>query len=192
MHVLRRPRLTTRPQLTVPTTGVLAWYYMNTRFNLYNYLGSLLVLGGCLLVAVPPMIQDTPSHTPSNTTTTTLPPTTSYFHDTGDQQFSDTPSSPSNAPVWVIVFALSVFPNSICWVIQERLFEKDHSLDPALLLFWSNFYTLIFYVLSAPLTLLKYLGDRGSLSSVMHSEHDAFVCIGGPSERPPGCEEVML
>lgn len=61
--------------------------------------------------------------------------------------------------MWVLVFALSVIPVGVCAVIQEGIFHKDGGrTDPVLLLFWSNAYTLLFYVLALPSGMLPYLG----------------------------------
>ena len=42
-------------QLAFPATGVLAWWMLKNRFTMINIVGSVLVLGGCLMVAVPPV-----------------------------------------------------------------------------------------------------------------------------------------
>lgn len=61
--------------------------------------------------------------------------------------------------IWTIVFALSVIPNGVIAVVQERMFEEAPDLDPILVLFWSNLYTLFGYLLAVPLTMLPYLGN---------------------------------
>lgn len=49
-------------QLALPATGVLAWWFLNERFNVFHLTGSALVLGGCLAVALPPFISSEESH----------------------------------------------------------------------------------------------------------------------------------
>ena len=43
------------PQLAFPATGILAWWMLKQRFTWINLLGSLFVIGGCLMVALPPV-----------------------------------------------------------------------------------------------------------------------------------------
>ena len=42
-------------QIYTLATGVASVVILKTRFTIHNILGSLLVIGGCLLVAVPPV-----------------------------------------------------------------------------------------------------------------------------------------
>lgn len=60
--------------------------------------------------------------------------------------------------IWTVVFALSVVPNGVIAVIQESMFEDAEDLEPILVLFWSNLYTLFGYLIAVPLTMLPYLG----------------------------------
>jgi len=44
-------------QMVLPIAGVLAWWFLKTRFTALNLLGTLIVLGGCLLVVLPPYLE---------------------------------------------------------------------------------------------------------------------------------------
>ena len=50
--------LTFHVKMSLPTTGILAWWLLKKRFTVLNLLGSLLVVGGCLLVALPPFLEE--------------------------------------------------------------------------------------------------------------------------------------
>jgi len=45
-------------QMALPTTGILAWWLLKKRFTALNLVGSFLVVGGCLLVALPPFLEE--------------------------------------------------------------------------------------------------------------------------------------
>ncbi|EGD75958.1 hypothetical protein PTSG_00666 [Salpingoeca rosetta] len=171
-------------QLTLPATGTLAYFMLRERFSLLNLVGSALVLGGCLMVALPPLLKEEDSHS-SNRTTTVAPSIPPAVGVGGD----DTASADGGAEwIWIIVFALSVIPNGVCAVIQESLFRDHSHVDTVLLLFWSNFYTLFGYALALPLTMLPYLGHQTAKGIARH-ERDAFRCLTGSSPLPPGCEQ---
>eukprot|EP00056_Hartaetosiga_gracilis_P005431 m.84568 g.84568 ORF g.84568 m.84568 type:complete len:310 (+) comp12162_c0_seq1:239-1168(+) len=152
-------------QLTLPATGVLAFFMLKERFSLLNLVGSALVLGGCLMVALPPVDYESE-----------LIAVGTEHHNGADW-------------VWIIVFALSVIPNGVCAVLQEHLFLRHKHVNPMLLLFWSNLYTLIGYLLSIPLTMLPYLGNHSG-KELASSQKDAFLCLVGHSPLPTGCKEV--
>jgi len=46
-------------QLSLPITGVLAYVLLRKSFSIANILGSAMVLAGCLMVALPPLLEET-------------------------------------------------------------------------------------------------------------------------------------
>ena len=47
--------------------------------------------------------------------------------------------------IWVVAFAVSVVPNGLTAVLQERLFHQQPDLDIVVILFWSNMTSIIGY-----------------------------------------------
>lgn len=45
-------------QMVLPIAGILSWLFLKRSFTAVNLLGTLLVLGGCLLVVLPPYIAE--------------------------------------------------------------------------------------------------------------------------------------
>eukprot|EP00054_Salpingoeca_dolichothecata_P026875 m.194143 g.194143 ORF g.194143 m.194143 type:complete len:414 (-) comp25790_c0_seq4:57-1298(-) len=171
-------------QLQLPATGILAVWLLKERFSFLSLLGSALVLGGCLLVALPPLLSGSNSTEPNPIQfNSTLAPTIGPAQCVGQK----TSSSTTN-PFWAIVFALSVIPNGINAIIQEQLFHKNPRLDSVLLLFWSNLFTLAFYVLALPLGMAPNLGDL-SWHGLLLNQKDAFLCFYGGNHLPCGCEK---
>eukprot|EP00049_Salpingoeca_infusionum_P027622 m.33465 g.33465 ORF g.33465 m.33465 type:complete len:426 (-) comp9623_c0_seq1:228-1505(-) len=181
-------------QLTLPATGVLAYFMLGDRLTFLNILGTVFVLGGCLMVALPPLIQEAHS---SNSTTSTTTTTTAHPLDFGASatfnvvNVSDDQEKKKAEWVWIIIFAISVIPNGVCAVLQEGLFHKHKEVNTALLLFWSNAYTLLGYLLALPLTMIKSLGGLSG-HEIALNQRDAFRCIAEVEPLPPGCRHGAI
>lgn len=171
-------------QLVLPITGLLSWLWLKQRLTLIHLAGSCMVLGGCLMVALPPLLEEKSDAIPAgnHSVAPTLAP--------ADCVAYGTDSSSSISWVWIIVFAMSIVPNGIMAVMQERLFHKTR-VDPVVLLFWSNFYSAIGYVLALPLTMIPFLGDMSG-HEIAVNQRDAFRCFVGEKPLPCGCSEGAI
>eukprot|EP00911_Craspedida_sp_UC1_P000873 UC1_evm2s664 len=159
-------------QLALPVTGITTRLFLNKRFSALNLLGSFLVLAGCLMVVLPPLLDENNG------------PGGGGGGSSGGHVVHDGPQW-----IWVMVFALSVLPNGLIAVVQERLFEANPGLDPVIVQFWTNLYTLFGYTASLPLTMLPHLGNL-TAAEIADNQRDAFLCVAGSDNPlPPGCKE---
>jgi len=146
-------------QIALPLTGILARFFGEEKFTLIKIIGGVVVVIGTLAGVLPALFIPQPA---SSTTYVT------------------------NSVFWIIMSIVATVPTAVSNVWQEVLFQR-YDANVLHLVTWTNFYSLIGFMLSLPLAMIPNFGQGLTFVETLDYQFWAIECflnVPGPS----GCQ----
>lgn len=162
-------------QIAIPVCGLFSWFLFGARFSLVNLLGTLVVIGGCLMVALPPLVES--GLADANITSEC------------DNKTQD--DSVAWEGGWIVIFTVGTSCIAGVMVYTQVIFDNDPDTEISLACFWSSLYATFMFVLCVPIQMLPPMGGF-TWAEVWQLQVDSFKCFAQTSPLPCGCDNGAL